>query len=90
MKDLLVPSEHVYGSDVGKCYIGIFPNTNAKEPNTFYLGQLYMLKYYTFFDVSGVQENGTDHLTIGTGLKNPDATILQSMYNVSYPGFKVA
>lgn len=89
MRELLVPSEHVQGSDVGKCYIGIFPNTNAKEPNTFYLGQLYMLKYYTFFDVSGVQDNGTDHLTIGTGLKNHDATILQSMYNVSYPGFKV-
>ena len=77
MQDLLVPSEHVRGQEPGKCYIGIFPNTNAKESNTFYLGQLYMKKYYTFFDVSGVQENGTDHMIIGTGIKNPEATILQ-------------
>lgn len=88
MKELLVPSEHVNPEETGKCYIGIFPNTNAKEPNSFYLGQLYMRKYYTFFDVSGVQENNTDTLTVGTGRKNPDAKILESNYNSSYPNFK--
>lgn len=73
---------------VGKCYIGIFLNTNAKDPFSFYLGQLYMKKYYTFFDVSGVQENNTETLTIGTGRKNPNAKMLESNYNTSYPNFK--
>lgn len=77
MKELLVPSEHRDTQEEGACYIGIFPNTNAKSLNTLYLGQLFMKKYYTYFDISGVQENGTNFLRIGTGLKNPNTQILQ-------------
>lgn len=65
------------------CFIGIFPNTNAKDTNSVYLGQSYLKKYYTFFDASGYQSNKHSSLVVGTGLKNPNAFILKSHYNSS-------
>lgn len=54
LEDLLVPSEWIDKNEIGKCYIAVFPNTNAKDIEAFYLGQLYFKKYYTYFDINGV------------------------------------
>ena len=48
--DLVVVSEGVDNTMIGKCVLGIFPNTNTENSNWFYLGGLYLMKYYTFFD----------------------------------------
>lgn len=53
-KDLLVPGEWVDPYWTGKCYLGMLPNDGAKDPDAFYLGQLYFEKYYTYLDVNGV------------------------------------
>lgn len=47
------------------------------------MGSLYLLKYYTYFNAG----NETVKPTIGTGLKNPNADILQSQYNRSYENY---
>lgn len=88
LQDLLVSSEDIASNVIGKCYLGIFPTTNAKAPKTIYLGQLYLKKYYTFFDASGYQEGNHTHLVVGTGLKNVNANILESHYNRSFPTYK--
>jgi hypothetical protein len=55
MSEMLVPSEWIEKTETDKCYLAIFPNTNAKDLSVFYLGQLYFKKYYTYFDINGVQ-----------------------------------
>lgn len=53
---MLVPSEWIsHDTETDKCYLGIFPNDNAKEMDAFYLGSMYFQKYYTFFDLNGEQ-----------------------------------
>ena len=83
---MLIPSEWTPLAEVGKCYIGMFPNTNAKEVDAFYLGQQYLKKYYTYFDVNAVQTGGKNSMLIGTGLRNKEINILQLQYNKSYEG----
>ena len=67
-----------------RCYVGIFQNTNTGDTSKYYFGALYFLKYYTYFEV----KDSLVYPMIGTGLKNPDANILQSEYNRSYDGYK--
>ena len=55
MSEMLVASEWINKEETDKCYLAIFPNDNAKDTDTFYLGQLYFKKYYTYFDAG----NGT-------------------------------
>jgi hypothetical protein len=74
--DLLIPSEDLNIGVSEKCYFGIFPNTNGKDADAIYLGQLYLQKYYTYFDISGYQEGLTSTLVIGYGVKNEKADIL--------------
>lgn len=78
MSDLLVDSEVLNPDDKGRCRIAVFSTEGmtVKSPNTFYLGQLYLQKYYTFFDISGMQDKKTENLVVGTGLKHPDAQVL--------------
>lgn len=83
---MLVPSEWISDTEIGKCYLAVFPNTGAKDTDAFYLGQLYFKKYYTYFDVHGVQNEGQDKLRIGTGLRNKNVNMLQIQYNQNLEG----
>ena len=75
-----MPSWVIDNTNKGECFLGLHPSDGAKDPTAIYLGQLYLHKYYTFFDISGYQEDQTDKLVIGTGLRNPDARILDDQY----------
>ena len=87
MEELLVPGEWIDPYWTGKCYLGILPNDGAKDPNAFYLGKKYFEKYYTYFDINGVQTESATALRIGTGIKKPNVQILQQQYNISSPGY---
>lgn len=78
ISELLVNSRFIDTKEArGQCYLGIFPNTYAKEADTIYLGQLFLQKYYVFFDASGYQSSQSEHLVVGMGLKNANALILK-------------
>lgn len=87
LSELLVPSEWINETETGKCYLGVFPNTNAKDIEAFYFGQKYFKKYYTYFDLNIVQSKESDKLRIGTGLRNTNINILNLQYNVNADGF---
>jgi len=53
LSDLLVPSEVLDSNNKGECFLGFMPSDGAKDPTAIYLGQLYLEKYYTYFDISG-------------------------------------
>lgn len=84
MKELLVDGTRVDSSIKNdRCYVGIFPNTNANQTDIFYFGALYLVKYYTYFETG-------DYLTlprIGTGFKRVNANILQRVYNTTYENY---
>ena len=86
LKDMLIPSEWLGPSEKNNCLLAMFPNTNAKDIEAFYFGQLYLQKYYTFFDLNGVQSGNTSKLLVGTGLRKDDINILELQYNKSYEG----
>ena len=89
LRDVLVDSELLDPLDKGRCWFGIFPTSaNFKDPTTTYLGQLYLYKYYTYFDISGYQEGKVSTLVVGTGFKNPVDTVLASHYDVNVNNFK--
>ena len=71
----------------GECILGIFSNSfnnnQMKDTSSVYLGQLFMRRYYTFFDSSGYQNGLTDKLIIGIGEKNRDARILSQHYDMN-------
>jgi hypothetical protein len=69
LEDLLIDSEDFEIGNPGLCYLGIFPNTNAKCPSCMYLGTLYFKKYYTYFDLSGYENGQISKPVIVTGLK---------------------
>lgn len=87
MEELLVPGEWIDPYWSGKCYLGLLPNTGAKDPDAFYLGMKYFEKYYTYFDVNGVQSEGASSLRIGTGVKKMNVQLLQQQYNISSPNY---
>lgn len=92
MLDLLVDSSVVtQGQVTGSCYIGIFPSniqgSIVKNTNMIYFGQIYLQKFYTFFDANGIQSGESPTLLVGTGYKNQNARILESSYNHTYPNF---
>lgn len=88
LKDMLIPSEWINSEETNKCYLAMFANTNAKDISAFYFGQMYLQKYYTYFDLNGVQSGETDKLLIGTGLRKDDINILELQYNKSYQGYQ--
>ena len=74
---LLLSNEQTFipGSKVGsvdsKCYIPIFKNSLGTETDqeTWYLGNLFMKKYYTAFDMTPSFLYGLNYLHIGFGLE---------------------
>ena len=80
LEDLVVPSWVLDTTDKSSCFLGIQPSDGAKDPVAIYLGQLFVHKYYTYFDISHVQNGLGDKLLIGTGVRNPNAKILENQY----------
>jgi hypothetical protein len=76
MKDLLVPSENFKNGGTGRCYVGLFSSALTKYPPGVYLGMIFMKKYYTFYDVNGLQAGTASKPILGFGLKAPNANIL--------------
>ena len=81
LDDLLVDSEQVDSSIKNKCFLGIFVSTNAKKPDHFYLGQLFLFKYYTFFDASAYQNWFTPTFIVGSGPRNRTTEVLSKIYD---------
>lgn len=80
LEDLVVPSEVIDSTDTSGCFLGIQPSDGAKDSSAIYLGQLYVHKFYTYFDISHVQNGLGDKLLIGTGVRNLNAKILENQY----------
>lgn len=51
IEELFVNGSAVF-DEPNTCYIGVFPNTNAKNTAYTYAGTVFLKKYYTFFDMS--------------------------------------
>jgi len=75
--DLLMNNQYSFvpGNLVGdtedRCYIPIFANTldEDKDLSTWYLGNIFMKRYYSVFDMSPWSEDGEDYLHVGIGLQ---------------------
>lgn len=70
LRDLLVEGDIF--ADPGKCYLGIFPNTNTDPNSQWYAGAVFLTRYYTVFDMSEYEANeNIKHLRLGMGERAP-------------------
>ena len=67
--------------DAGKCYLGIFPNTNSNPNTQWYAGAIFLTKYYTFFDMSAYSTGAETVLRLGMGERNVDNHIGEMQYD---------
>lgn len=86
--DLLVDGL-IFGEE-NTCYLGVFKNTNSQYPATTYAGILFLKKYYTFYDMSGLDNDNfilDQRLRVGVGLRNPNNYILDKQYDKFFNGY---
>ena len=70
-RDMLIPAE-VFGFNDGSCYSAVFYTPDGGREDIWYIGNLFMSKYYTVFDQSPYDENGINKIQIGIGEKSQD------------------
>ena len=63
--DMFIPGSQVGYTD-SRCYLPIFQNLHGDQ-DIWYLGNIFMKKYYTVFDMSPFEQN-LNYLHLGIGL----------------------
>lgn len=66
-----------FGSSADECWLAFFPYDGD---DTWYLGTVFMQKYYTVFDLSPYTTEGQDTLQIGLAFPNSENPILTSKF----------
>jgi hypothetical protein len=51
-----------FGDSINTCYIPIFHNNGKSDDNTWYLGNLFMHKYYIILDMTPREELNLDFI----------------------------
>lgn len=62
----LIPGSKV-GTNDKECFIPIFAHKRKEKKHTWYLGNLFMKKYYTVFDMTPYDKFSKDYLHVGIG-----------------------
>lgn len=61
--DLLIPAKNL-GDSADHCYVGVFRSLRADQ-QTWYLGNLFMKKYYIVYDMTPYDERGENYIQVG-------------------------
>ena len=81
--DLLVPGS-MAGTTDDECFIGVYKNGVDKIQNNWYLGLLFMDKYYIVYDLTPYDNSKANYLQIGIGKKNPEQLMGKQQYDPNY------
>ena len=82
-KEMVIPGPIM--KDVEEsCYVAIFKSNIGVSPTTWYLGNVFMEKYYTVFDLTPKDEHGEDYIQIGFAPKNKVNNIGRQQYDPSW------
>lgn len=84
--DLLIPAKNL-GDSADHCYVGVFKSTNADQ-QTWYLGNLFMKKYYVVFDMTPLDELNRNYIQVGIAPQNHKMIIGEEHYDPSSPDYK--
>lgn len=66
------------------CYAGIFKSGLSISPNTIFIGNVFMHKYYVVFDMTPYDERDEDYIQIGIGPKFAEPLMGKQQYDPSW------
>lgn len=72
---MLISGKYLGQSD-NTCFLAIFISNGFEVENAWYVGNLFLQKYYVFFDMTPADEHNQDYLQIGIGPLNPIKNIV--------------
>jgi len=64
---MLIQAKDLGDRTSNNCYVGVFRSLNANQ-ETWYLGNLFMNKYYVVYDMTPYDEQGKDYIQVGIAL----------------------
>lgn len=86
-KDMLIPAKDLGDRTSNNCYVGVFRSMNADQ-QTWYLGNLFMNKYYVVYDMTPYDEHGKDYIQVGIALQNTQQIIGEEHYDPDSDNYK--
>ena len=78
--EMLIDAE-VFGFNEVSCYSAVFYTQDGGRSDVWYIGNLFMNKYYTVFDQSLYDEFGINKIQIGIGEKREEQLIGEQHYD---------
>ena len=82
-KEYLLIDGHIFNED-NTCYYAIFKHMNDELISDWYIGNIFMDKYYIVYDMTPVEEFDKDYNQIGFGLKSTVIEVGKEHYDPMY------
>jgi hypothetical protein len=82
-KELLISGKYL-GENDNTCFIAIFRSIGFEDNESWYVGSLFLLDHYVYFDMTPADEHGQDYLQIGIApINKVFNAALEKQYNPS-------